>query len=103
MNVQSDTLLLADVFGNFRNVCLKIYEFDPAKGIRGAICHSVYLYAKANNKYLKDYDWSKKLSYLNYWHVNNLYGWSMSQKLPLNNFEWIKDISHFNERFYKER
>ena len=31
--VQSDTLLLADVFENFRNMCLKIYELDPAKFI----------------------------------------------------------------------
>ena len=60
MYVQSDALLLADVFGNFKSVCLKIYEFDPAKSIRGGICHSVYLYAKANNKYLKDYDRNKK-------------------------------------------
>ena len=29
-NVQSDTLLLADVFENFQNVCLQIYELDPA-------------------------------------------------------------------------
>ena len=29
--VQSNTLLLADVFENFRNMCLKIYELDPAK------------------------------------------------------------------------
>ena len=28
--VQSDTLLLADVFENFRNKCIEIYEFDPA-------------------------------------------------------------------------
>ena len=31
MYVQSDTLLLADVFEIFRNTCLKIYELDPAK------------------------------------------------------------------------
>ena len=29
MYVQSDTLLLVDVFGNFRNKCTEIYEFDP--------------------------------------------------------------------------
>ena len=26
-----DTLLIADVFQNFRNMCLKIYELDPSK------------------------------------------------------------------------
>ena len=31
LQVQSDTLLLADVFENFRNMCLEIYELDPAK------------------------------------------------------------------------
>ena len=30
-----------------------------------------------------------------------LYGWAMLQKLPVNNFEWIKDTSHFNEDFIK--
>ena len=29
--VQSNTLLLADVFENFRNMCLKIYELDPSR------------------------------------------------------------------------
>ena len=28
--VQSDTLLLADVFENSRNICIKVYEIDPA-------------------------------------------------------------------------
>ena len=30
LHVQSETLLLADVFENFRNMCLEIYEIDPA-------------------------------------------------------------------------
>ena len=63
------------------------------KGVRGAICHSIYQYAKANNKYMKDYDKNKESSYIQYWDVNNLYGSAMSQKLPENNFDWIKDTS----------
>ena len=31
LHVQSDTLLLADVFENFKNMCIEIYESDPAK------------------------------------------------------------------------
>ena len=31
MYVQKETLLLADVFHNFRNACLEIYELDPAR------------------------------------------------------------------------
>ena len=88
--VQSDTLLLADVFENFRNMCIKVYELDPAhflsapglawqaclkktevklelltnvamllmieKGIKGEVCHAIHRYAKANNKYMKDYN-----------------------------------------------
>ena len=34
------------------------------KGIRGGICRSVYRYAEANNKYMKDYDKNKDSSYL---------------------------------------
>ena len=48
------------------------------KGIRGGICHSIYQYAKANNKYMKDYDKNKESSYLKYWDVNNLYGWAIA-------------------------
>ena len=71
------------------------------KGIRRGICHSIHRYAKANNKYMKDYDKNKKSSYLKYWDVNNLYGWAMSQKLLVNNSEWIKHTSQFNEDFIK--
>ena len=69
------------------------------KGIRGGLCHATHRYAKANNKYIKDYDKIKESSYLNYWDVNNLYGWAMSQKLPVSNFEWIEEPSQFNEDF----
>ena len=72
------------------------------KGIRGGIgvCHAIYWYARANNKYEIDCDKNKESSY-KYWDVNNLYGWAMSQKLSVNNFEWIEDTSQFNEDFIK--
>ena len=50
---------------------------------------------------MKDYDNNKESSYLKYWDVNNLYGWTMLQKLPVNKFEWIEDISQFNEDLTK--
>ena len=71
------------------------------KVITGGICHSIYRYEKANNKYMKDYDKNKESSYIQYWDVYNLYGLAMWQKLPINIFEWIKDISQFNEDFIK--
>ena len=71
------------------------------KGIRGGICHVIYRCAKSNNKYMKEHDKNKEWSYLQYWHVNNLYGWAMSQKLPVNNFEWMKDTSQLNEDFIR--
>ena len=44
---------------------------------------------------------NKESSYLKYCDINNFYGWVMSQKLPVNNFEWIEDTSQFNEDFIK--
>ena len=70
------------------------------KGIRGEICHSIYRYAEANNKYMKYYDKNKEL-YLQYWDVNNLYGWAMSQKLSVSNFVWIEDTSQFHQDYIK--
>ena len=71
------------------------------KRIGGGICHAIHQYAKTNNKYMKDYDKNKESSNLRYWDANNLYGWVMSQKLSVNKFEWIEDISQFNEDFIK--
>ena len=71
------------------------------KIIRGRICHAIHRHAKANNKYMKDYDKNKESSYLKYWDVNNFYGWAMLQKFPVNGFEWIKNTSQFNQDFIK--
>ena len=71
------------------------------KGTRGGICHAIHRYAKANNKYMKNYDKNIELSYLMYLDANNLYGWAMSQKLPVDGFKWIKKLSEFNEDFIK--
>ena len=121
--VQCNTLLLADVFENFRVKCIIIYKLDPAhflsarglawqaclkktnvklnllsdngmlpmveEGIRVGMCQAVYRYAKANNKYMKNYDKSIKSSYIEYFDANNLYGWAMSQKLPVDGFKWV--------------
>ena len=132
--VQIDTLFLADVFENFRDICLKEYELDPAhflllpglawqaclkktnielellinydmllmveEGIRDGICHSVQRYAKANNKYMKSYNNNEESSYIQYLDANNLYGWAMSKKLPVNGFKWL-DSNKINEEFIK--
>ena len=41
------------------------------KGIRGGICHTIYRYAKANNKYMKNYNKNIELSCLVYLDANN--------------------------------
>ena len=60
------------------------------KGVRGGIYHAIHRYAKANNKYMKNYDKNKESSYIEYLDANNLYGWVMSQKLPVDGFKWKK-------------
>ena len=114
--VRSDTLLLADVFENFRNACLSNYELVSLPGlawqacltktnvelelitdydmllmiedgIREGICHAIQRYAKANNKYMRDYDKNKESSYIQYLDANNLYGMTMTEKLPVKGFK----------------
>ena len=48
---------------------------------------------------MKDHDQNKESSYLMYWDFKNLYGWEMSQKLPVDGFKWRKDLFRFNEEF----
>ena len=64
---------------------------------KGEISHSIYIYAKGNNKYKKEYDKNKESSYLQYCDLNNSYGLAMSQKLTVNNVQWMKDTSQFNK------
>ena len=134
--VQTNTLLLADVFKKIRDKCIEIHGLDPSyflsppgltwqaclkktegklelltdyhmllmieESIRGGMCQSIHRYAKASNKYMKNYDKSIESSYLTYLDANNLYGWAMSQKLPVNGFKWVNyDLSRFNEDFIK--
>ena len=71
------------------------------EGIRGGMCQSIHRYAEANNKYMKKYNKNIPSSYLLYLDANNLYGWAMSKKFPVNGFEWVNDLSIFNENFIK--
>ena len=70
-------------------------------GIRGGICHVMQRYAKANNKYMMDYDKNKKTSYIQYLDANNLYGKAMTEKLPVRGFRWMTDISRMDEDFVR--
>ena len=133
--VLCDTFLLADVFENFRENCIKIYGLDPTyfvsapglawedclkktevelelltnydmllmveKGIRGGICQATHRYAKANNKNMNNYNEDIESSYIAYLDANNLYGCAISQKVTVNGFKWVKNLSKFDEDFIK--
>jgi len=106
---KTDVLLLADVFENFRDVCLKNYGLYLTKtelellsdhdilllikkGIRGGISMVSKRYAKANNRHMgKTFD--KIHSYIMYFDANNLYGWAISQKLPIHGFKWQGNVT----------
>ena len=72
-------------------------------GTRDRIGEAIERQAKANNKYMKNYDKNTTSSYLMYLYANNLYEWEMSQKLPVNGFEWVEKLSKFDERFIKKK
>ena len=80
---------------------LNCYQY-VIKSIRGGICHAICWYAKASNNYMKSCDKNKESSHLQYWDVKNLYGWAMSKKLTVNNFELIKDMPQFKKIYNEE-
>ena len=67
------------------------------------MCHAIHQYVKANNKYMKDYDPSKESSYPMFLDANNLCGWLMSQKLPMDVFEWRKELLKFEEELIQTK
>ena len=71
------------------------------EGIRGGMCHAIHRYAKANNKYMKNYDEEEESSFLEYLDANNLYGWAMSEKLSVRGFKWVSNVSRIDEDFIK--
>ena len=75
--------------------------FTYKQGIRGGICNKVHSYAEENNKHMKNYDKNKEASFLMFVDANNLYGWAMSKKLPVDEFTWVDDLSMFTEDFIK--
>ena len=79
------------------NDMLNMFE----KGIRAGMCQASYRYAKANNKYIKNYDKNRESSYLEYFDANNLYGFPMSKKLPVDGFKWVDDLSILTKDFIK--
>ena len=63
------------------------------KNMSVRICHGIHRYTKDNNKYMKDHGKSKEASHLIYWDPNNLYGSVISQKLPVNDCNWVENTS----------
>ena len=51
---------------------------------------------------MKNHDKNIESLYLMYLDVNNLFEWAMSQELPVNDFEWVEDLSQFKEDFMKK-
>ena len=73
------------------------------KGLRGGISYIAKRYAKANNKYMNDYDPKKPSTFITYLDMNNLYGWAMSEYLPYGGFKWLKNVDEFDVMSVSEK
>ena len=65
-------------------------------GLKGGISYIAKRYAKANNKYMNDYDPKKQSIFISYLDMNNLYGWARSEYLPYGGFKWLKNVDKFD-------
>ena len=85
----------------------KISDIDKylfiEKGSRGGISYIAKRYAKANNKYMNDYDLEKPSRFITYFDKNNLYGWTMSEYLPYGEFNWLKNVDKFDVNSINEK
>ena len=85
----------------------KISDIDKylfiEKGLRGGISYIAKRYAKANNKYMNDYDPEKLSTFITYLDMNNLYGWAMSEYLPHEVFKWLKNVNGFDAMSVSEK
>ena len=68
------------------------------KGLRGGISMISHHHAKANNRYVPNYNPSQPSSHITYLDANNLYGWAMSQTLLVDGFRWLEkeEFEHLN-------
>ena len=78
----------------------KISDIDKylfiEKGLRGGISYIAKRYAKANNKYMNDYDPKKPSRFISYLDMNNFYGWAMGEYLPYGGLKWLKNVDGFD-------
>ena len=73
------------------------------KGLRGGISYIAKRYAKANNKYMKNYDPKKSSKFITYLDMNNLHDWAMSGYLPYGGFKWLKNVDGFHLNSVSEK
>ena len=83
-------------------VAIDMYLFIE-KRLRGGISYIAKRYAKANNKYMKNYDPTKPSIYISYLDMNNLYSWEMSGYLPYGEFKWLKNADNFDVNSVSEK
>ena len=73
------------------------------KGLRGGISYIAKRYTKVNNKYMNDYDPKKPSTFTSYLDMKNLYGWAMSEYLPYEGFQWLKNVDEFDVMSISEK